>query len=348
MTLPRRYLLVGALLLICASDASVSQEKCTAIAQYSNYNISYNFVPRMIKALAVYQPCEAEDLRCLYHAQTMTKNLEPYVSRGITPQMMTQSKWLGTLYQIVRGRIYRQENCSNPKRCADVDDLLLDIEGDLPDLEMVVNVCDWPQVHFLSGLSGPVFSYSTTVSHLYIMYPAWSFWTTAGPILQHYARAEKIPWDAKQIKAFFRGSRSSPKCDNLGRLSLRCPELVDDQYTAGHPMEADPAEEVSLVEHCQYKSLPWVHYVPVASDAYVEQLAGLMLFLREHGDLAEEIPDRGHQFVWLHLRMEDVQCHWRRLLQEYAKSLTYKVHIEPGFLQVSNKRALQLYRGLNI
>ncbi|XP_037712707.1 O-glucosyltransferase rumi isoform X2 [Drosophila subpulchrella] len=328
----------------------------------------------------------------------MRKDLEPYVGKGISPEMMAQSKRLGTFYQVIRGRIYRQENCSNPKRCADVDDLLLDIAGDLPDLELVLNVRDWPQVHFLSGLSGPVFSYSTTDSHLDIMYPAWSFWTTTGPILQHYphglgrwdwmrqllaARAAKIPWDAKQAKVFFRGSRSSPERDNLVRLSRRCPNLVDAQYTAGHPIDADPAEEVFLVEHCQYKYLfnfrgvaasfrlrhillcrslvlhvgdqwqeffysqlkPWVHYVPVASDADVEQLAELVLYLREHDDLAEEIAERGHQFVWLHLRMEDVQCYWSKLLREYAKLLTYKVHLKTGLLEVSNKRAVQLYRG---
>ncbi|XP_037712699.1 O-glucosyltransferase rumi isoform X1 [Drosophila subpulchrella] len=399
MTLPKRCLLVGALLLFCVPNArSVSQDKCTAIAQFSNSNISYDFVPQIIKALAVYQPCDPGDSKCLCHAQTMRKDLEPYVGKGISPEMMAQSKRLGTFYQVIRGRIYRQENCSNPKRCADVDDLLLDIAGDLPDLELVLNVRDWPQVHFLSGLSGPVFSYSTTDSHLDIMYPAWSFWTTTGPILQHYphglgrwdwmrqllaARAAKIPWDAKQAKVFFRGSRSSPERDNLVRLSRRCPNLVDAQYTAGHPIDADPAEEVFLVEHCQYKYLfnfrgvaasfrlrhillcrslvlhvgdqwqeffysqlkPWVHYVPVASDADVEQLAELVLYLREHDDLAEEIAERGHQFVWLHLRMEDVQCYWSKLLREYAKLLTYKVHLKTGLLEVSNKRAVQLYRG---
>ncbi|KAH8357250.1 hypothetical protein KR084_012129, partial [Drosophila pseudotakahashii] len=360
--------------------------------------VSYDFVPHILKALEFYRPCEPGDPKCLCHAETIRKDLEPYVGKGITPEMMAQSERLGTFYQIIRGRIYRQENCSNPKRCADVEDLLLDIVGDLPDLEFVLNVRDWPQVHFLSGLSGPVFSYSTTDLHLDIMYPAWSFWTTKGPILQHYphglgrwdwmrqhlaARAAKLPWNAKRPMGFFRGSRSSPERDNLVRLSRRCPDLVDAQYTAGHTLYGETAEEMPLVEHCQYKYLfnfrgvaasfrlrhillcrslvlhvgdewqeffysqlkPWVHYVPVANDADVEELAELVLYLRDHDDLAEEIAERGHQLVWLHLRMEDVECYWSKLLREYAKLMTYKVHLRQGLLKVSNKRALQLYRG---
>ncbi|XP_017082742.2 O-glucosyltransferase rumi [Drosophila eugracilis] len=408
LTLRRSYLLLGALLLYCAPNAwSIAEDTCNTV-QYPEYNISYDFVPHILQSLAAYRPCEPGDPKCLCHAQTIQKDMEPYKNKGITPEMMKQSKLLGTYYQVIRGRIYRQANCSHPKRCADVEDLLLKIASDLPNLEFVLNVRDWPQVHFLSGLSGPVFSYSTTNRHLDIMYPAWSFWTTSGPILQHYphgvgrwdwmrqhlaAKAAKISWDAKQSIGFFRGSRSSPERDKLVRLSRRCPDLVDAQYTLhvaynsdGHELNSDPAEEMPLAEHCRFKYLfnfrgvtasfrlrhillcrslvlhvgdlwqeffynqlkPWVHYVPVASDANMEELTELILYLRDHDDLAEEIAERGHHFIWLHLRMEDVQCYWRKLLTEYAQLLTYKVQLEPGLLEVSNKRAVQLYRFYNL
>ncbi|KAH8381840.1 hypothetical protein KR009_000627, partial [Drosophila setifemur] len=367
---------------------------------------SWDLVPYILRALANYNPCELGDSECICHAQTIQKDLEPYIDKGITPEMMAQSKRFGTLYKVIQGRIYRQDNCSYPVRCASVEDMLLAISGDLPDLEFVLNVRDWPQVHFLSGSSGPVFSDSTTSWHLDIMCPAWSFWTVSGPMLQQYphglgrwdwmrqhlmARAGSIPWESKKSMGFFRGSRSHPKRDKVVLLSRSFPDLVDARYTqhvgdksTSHPLAADPAEEVPLADHCQFKYLfsfqgvaasfrlrhillcrslvlhvgdqwqeffyaqlkPWVHYVPVDSNAAVEELADLVLYLRQHDDLAEEIAERGQQFVWLHLRMEDVQCYWSRLLREYAQLLTYQVQLEPDFHEVcKQKRALQLYRG---
>ncbi|XP_020799613.1 O-glucosyltransferase rumi [Drosophila serrata] len=405
-TLQRRLLFVGALILCYAPQAlSAVEDKCSALSQYVEPKISYDFVPYVLRALDEYRPCEPGDPKCLCHVQTIRKNLQPYKDNGITPVMMKQSQRFGTLYKVIRGRIYRQENCSHPRRCDNVDELLLDMAVDLPDLEFVLNVRDWPQVHFLSGLSGPVLSYSITEQYLDIMCPAWSFWTVYAPILQDYPhglgrwdwmrqhmadRAARIPWNTKHSKGFFRGSRSSPERDNLVLLSRRCPDLVDAQYTVhvigesgAHTLGTDPAEEIPFVEHCQYKYLfnfrgvaasfrlrhillcrslvihvgdqweeffynqlkPWVHYVPVASDADVDELADLILYLREHDDLAEEIAERGHEFVWLHLRMEDVQCYWRKLLQEYAQLLTYQVQPEPDLVEISNKRAVQLYYG---
>ncbi|KAH8295135.1 hypothetical protein KR018_007704, partial [Drosophila ironensis] len=365
---------------------------------------SLDLVPHIQLALANYRPCEPGDPKCLCHARTIEKDLEPFEA-GITPAMMRQSKRLGTAYKVIGGRIYRHGNCSHPVRCAIVEDVLAEIAGDLPDVEFVLNVCDWPKVHFLSGLSGPVFSYSTTALHLDIMCPAWSFWTISGPLLQHYphglgrwdwmrkhlaAKAARIPWQSKKSVGFFRGSRSSTERDSVVMASKTYPHLVDAQYThivadrsIPRNLVADPAEELPLVEHCQYKYLfnirgvsasfrlrhillcrslvlhvgeqwqeffydqlkPWVHYVPVASNAAVEDLAKLVTYLREHDDLAEEIAERGHEFVWQHLRMDDVRCYWRRLLQEYAKLLTYQVKLEPGYQRVSPKKAMQLYRG---
>jgi len=75
-----------------------------------------------------------------------------------------------------------------------------------------------------------------------------------------------------------------------------------------------------------YPSLtPWYHYIPVPSHASESELLGLLEFLQEHDDLAREIAENGRKFVMEHLRMVDVKCYWRRLLQEYTKLLDYKV-----------------------
>jgi len=34
--------------------------------------------------------------------------------------------------------------------------------------------------------------------------------------------------------------------------------------------------------------------------------------------------DRGRQFIWDHVRMEDVSCYWRKLLVRYAALLRWK------------------------
>ncbi|EDW80613.2 uncharacterized protein Dwil_GK11623 [Drosophila willistoni] len=309
--------------------------------------------------------------------------------------MIDQSRRFGTLYKVIGSRLYRSDNCAYPSRCASVEELLLNIVRDLPDLEFVLNVRDWPQIHFLSGLSGPVFSYSSTDNFLDIMCPAWSFWTSAGPLLQQYPRglgrwdhmrrfiadrARRMPWQKKISIGFFRGSRSSKERDNLVLLTKRAPHLVDAQYTQS---KNSPVKEMSLAEHCKFKYLfnfrgisasfrlrhillckslvlhvgqewqeffysslkPWIHYVPVGSNASEEDLEGLILYLRQHDDLAEEIAERGFQFVWQQLRMKDILCYWRQLLQEYAKLLSYNVEMELKFHEVLPRTAIQLYYG---
>ena len=74
--------------------------------------------------------------------------------------------------------------------------------------------------------------------------------------------AEKYPWDKKQTKAFFRGSRTSDERDALVLLSRSNPELVDAQYTKNQAWKspkdtlgAEPAEEVPLEGHCKFKFL---------------------------------------------------------------------------------------------
>ena len=69
-----------------------------------------------------------------------------------------------------------------------------------------------------------------------------------------------MPWNKKESKAFFRGSRTSDERDPLVLLSRKNPDLVDAQYTKNQAWrsEADtlgakPAEEIKLEDHCKYK-----------------------------------------------------------------------------------------------
>lgn len=77
------------------------------------------------------------------------------------------------------------------------------------------------------------------------MYPAWAFWE-GGPAISLYPRglgrwdqhrkslnkaSLETPWEKKENKGFFRGSRTSLERDNLILLSRNKPYLVDAQYT---------------------------------------------------------------------------------------------------------------------
>ena len=163
-------------------------------------------------------------------------------------------------------------------------------------------------------------------------------------------------------------------------LSRSKPELVDAQYTknqawkspAESALNAEPAEEVSLEDHCKYKFLfnyrgvaasfrfkhlflckslvfhvgdewqeffyqslkPWVHYIPVDSKSSPEDLEKIINFFINHQDIAQEIAQRGHEMIWKNLRMKDVECYWRRLLRNYGKLVKFDVKHEPDFIEI--------------
>lgn len=47
-----------------------------------------------------------------------------------------------------------------PSRCKGVEYFLLKAVTKLPDIEMIINVRDWPQVNKDWGIQGPIFSFS--------------------------------------------------------------------------------------------------------------------------------------------------------------------------------------------
>lgn len=240
---------------------------------------------------------------------------------------------------------------------------------------------------------GPVFSFSRTDDHYDIMYPAWSFWA-GGPAISLYPTglgrwdqhrqsineaSHTWPWEYKKSVGFFRGSRTSTERDSLVLLSREHPKLVNAQYTKNQAWKSirdtlnqEPADEISLEEHCEYKYLfnfrgvaasfrfkhlflcnslvfhvgdewqeffydslkPWVHYVPVPKNPTPEHLQFLLEFFKEHDDLAKVIADHGRNEIWDHLKMKDVHCYWRKLLRRYAKLLKFEVKLDPSLVQV--------------
>lgn len=68
---------------------------------------------------------------------------------------------------------------------------------------------------------------------------------------------------------------------------------------------------------------PWIHYIPVDTNASKEKLKEIIEFAMAHDDVVQEIAENGYKFIWSNLRMREVNCYWRRLLKRYAKLLKY-------------------------
>jgi protein glucosyltransferase len=180
------------------------------------------------------------------------------------------------------------------------------------------------------------------------------------------------PWKKKLDQAFFRGSRTSSERDNLVLLSSAKPDLVDAKYTKNQAWRTvkdtlgmDPADEVILEDHCQFKYLfnfrgvaasfrhkhlflcgslvfhvgddwyefyysamePWYHYIPVPADASVEELEDLISFSKKNPEISEEIAANGRNFIQNHLDMKAVENYWLAVLKSFAKKLEFKVEI---------------------
>ncbi|XP_025108187.1 protein O-glucosyltransferase 1-like [Pomacea canaliculata] len=346
------------------------------------------------KALKSYKGCEQENCSC--HLSVIDSDLAVWEKKGSIPEEEFKAvKKRGVHYQIINHKLYREEACMFPFRCSGVEHFILEIIDRLPDLELLINVHDYPQSSRY-GAPIPVFSFSKIASeHWDIMYPAWTFWEGGPAVWPIYPtglgrwdqqreilprEAEKWPWEEKLKKVFFRGSRTSSERDPLILLSRKEPDLVDAQYTKNQAWksEADtlnrpPAEEVRLEDHCKYKYLfnfrgvaasfrlkhlflcsslvfhvgsewleffypamkPWVHYIPIKQD--LSDVRDLIQFAVDNDAVAREIAERGRNFIWHHLRMEDVSCYWEHLLKRYAKLIKHKVKKNKQFKHIAPK-----------
>lgn len=102
-----------------------------------------------------------------------------------------------------------------------------------------------------------------------------------------------------------------------------------------------------------------MHYVPLRSDlsgesvdtdrAAVLTVAAdgtrmLRFFLnRDNDDIARGIAERGRQFILNHLRMEDIEAYWDRLLRAYTDLLRFPVPTAPADYTHLTLEAKQAY-----
>ncbi|XP_034406949.1 protein O-glucosyltransferase 1 [Cyclopterus lumpus] len=227
-------------------------------------------------AVKGHTPCNPVNCSC--HLRVLQDDLRPFRGRLSEDVMAaTVQRGVGTHYQIIGHKLYREHNCMFPARCSGVEHFILEVIDRLPDLEMVVNVRDYPQVPSWVQPTLPVFSFSKTADYQDIMYPAWTFWEGGPAVWPIYPTglgrwdlmrddlkksAAQWPWKKKEFKGFFRGSRTSPERDPLILLSREAPELVDAEYTKNQAWKSEkdtlgrpPAKEIPLVDHCKYKYL---------------------------------------------------------------------------------------------
>ncbi|XP_042890891.1 O-glucosyltransferase rumi homolog [Penaeus japonicus] len=376
----------------CGDNDAIKEKASNKYSQESNTKWAHHLA-QIEEAVASYKSCDPE--KCSCHYPLIKKDLAAF-KNGINKDILQSARDRGTFYQIINHKLFREKNCMFPSRCSGIEHFILKIIDKLPDLEMVVNTRDWPQVDHRFGRKLPVFSFSKTSTYLDITYPAWTFWE-GGPAIGLYpmglgrwdllrkslhTASERWPWDIKESKGFFRGSRTSAERDPLVYLSREKPDLVDAQYTKNQAWKSDadtlyapPASEVPLEDHCQYKYLfnfrgvaasfrfkhlflcrslvfhsgdewieffyprmkPWVHYIPVRAEASKEEIRKLLEFAKENDDVSSAIAERGYEFIRDHLRMKDVLCYWKKLLQSYAELLQYKPVKEAGVFEVRPK-----------
>ncbi|XP_026961215.1 protein O-glucosyltransferase 1 isoform X1 [Sagmatias obliquidens] len=375
------------------------------------------FIDQINRALEIYEPCSSQNCSC-YHG-VIEEDLTPFRG-GISRKMMAEvvRRKLGTHYQIIKNRLYRENDCMFPSRCSGVEHFILEVIGRLPDMEMVINVRDYPQVPKWMEPAIPVFSFSkphfSKVLGPVISHEALSEEQIEAPIHQstmiscillgHFGKEDPLfgqyilpvldggtssektwsaaqwPWKKKNSTAYFRGSRTSPERDPLILLSRKSPKLVDAEYTKNQAWKSmkdtlgkPAAKDVHLVDHCKYKYLfnfrgvaasfrlkhlflcgslvfhvgdewleffypqlkPWVHYIPVKTD--LSNVQELLQFVKANDDVAQEIAERGSQFILNHLQMDDITCYWENLLTEYSKFLSYNVTRRKGYDQIIPK-----------
>ncbi|XP_034032226.1 protein O-glucosyltransferase 1 isoform X1 [Thalassophryne amazonica] len=246
---------------------------CSADASGKKWNKLREQVSNAVKGYTACNP-----VNCSCHLSVLQHDLLPF-KEGISEDDMaaTVKRGVGTHYQVIGHKLYRENNCMFPARCSGVEHFILEVIDRLPDLEMVVNVRDYPQVPSWVQPMLPVFSFSKTADYHDIMYPAWTFWEGGPAVWPIYPTglgrwdlmredlqksAAQWPWNKKVSKAFFRGSRTSAERDPLILLSRDDPQLVDAEYTKNQAWKSEkdtlgrpPAKEIPLVDHCKYKYL---------------------------------------------------------------------------------------------
>lgn len=258
-----------------SSEGLKNHEK-TKYHKASRWSHYLEMIDHAVSAYKDLDDCSGEPCSC--YNRVLEKDLSVWrEEKGISEERLKSAIPFGVHYQIIDHKLYRQDDCMFPFRCSGVEHFLLELIQDLPDMELVINVKDWPQVPRQRDPL-PVFSFSKVgYQNWDIMYPAWTFWEGGPAVWPIYPTglgrwdlqreiitkaAEQWPWEKKEDKAFFRGSRTSSERDPLILLSRKEEDLVDAQYTKNQAWKSDadtlhrpPAQEIKLEEHCKYRYL---------------------------------------------------------------------------------------------
>ncbi|XP_049822158.1 O-glucosyltransferase rumi homolog isoform X3 [Aethina tumida] len=170
------------------SCAKNKNNNCSAssINKYSkDINTKFKKYLKLIEnAQNNYVPCNVTKCNC--YSSVIKSDLKKF-KNGITENDIERVRSKGTKYQIINNKLYREENCMFPSRCAGIEHFILELLPSLPDMELIINTRDWPQIQKQYGSFGPVFSFSKTKDYHDIMYPAWAFWE-GGPAISLYPR----------------------------------------------------------------------------------------------------------------------------------------------------------------
>ncbi|KAM7439851.1 Protein O-glucosyltransferase 1 [Porites harrisoni] len=295
------------------------------------------YLSKIEKATSQYTDCTNK--KCACYSDVIDDDLRVWRDKGgITKSDFDEAAGRGVHYQIINHKLYREKDCMFPFRCKGVEHFILKMIDKLPDMEMKINVRDYPQNSKWSKPL-PVFSFSKTANEYDIMYPAWTFWEGGPAVWPIYPtglgrwdlmrdeiekKAKEWPWDKKQPKAFFRGSRTSSGRDPLVLLSRDNPQLVDAQYTKNQAWKSDadtlhapPAKEIKLEDHCEYRYL--FNFRGVAASFRFKHLFLCKSLVFHVGDEWLEFFYRALK-PWVHYIPVDTDLHNVRDLLEFAKA----------------------------
>jgi protein glucosyltransferase len=371
----------------------IDEVQSRATGRYSKHGHWEKYLKTINEAVSQYEECSTEKCGDGCYSSVIEEDLKIWKD-GISKEVFDEAVSKGVHYQIIKHRLYRQNDCMFPFRCAGIEHFIVEILDRLPDMELIINVQDYPKVPVWTKPL-PVMSFSKTPREKDIMYPAWTFWEGGPAVWPIYPtglgrwdvqrdllmkQAVKWPWENKESKGFFIGSRTSAERDPLILLSREQPDLVNASYTKNQAWKSDadtlgapPAKEVKLEDHCNYKYLfnfrgvaasfrfkhlflckslvfhvgdewieffypelkPWVHYIPVSVS--LKEVRELLEFAHENDQVAQEIADRGYNFVANHLTLKEVSCYWKTLLKKIARLQQWKPTRNPNFKEITVK-----------
>jgi lipopolysaccharide biosynthesis glycosyltransferase len=265
------------------ADVFDPYHQCPAPVKMYHGNCSTPIPPiqaeRAAPASPLHEATEPAGEEAGFYRDVAAAQLAPWRQTGIRRADLDQARALDrplVKYQIRGGRLYRDEKCYFPPRCAGIEHFLLEVAPELPDLEFLVNVQDHPVTTLARPL--PVFSFSKIpAEHADILYPAWAFWE-GGPAVKVIpswrwdlnrrdllAAGDALTWEEKKPAVFFRGSRTNETRDPYVLHSQKHPGLWDVRYTLNQSQRQTdhvtrvlgitPAEPVPPRDHCAWRYL---------------------------------------------------------------------------------------------